>query len=240
MLGLLPRLCLGQTPHTAKVCIDHYPPFSYFEQGEAKGAMLDALTLIGQQVGFRPVATPNTPFARCLRMAEAGLVDFMVSLMPTSERLQYMVMFPYAEPESLRLISRIDLAEEPDSLAQVLTLRLGLINGYQYPTQLSSHPMTLLAPTPVAGLRLLDSRRIDVLMLNRTVASHLVEQHAARYKLLETEVFREENVNSIGLSRKSWLFPQAAQVAAAIETLRAQGTFEQLIAQHQRGQADPQ
>lgn len=234
---LLPSLGLGQVVKTAKVCIDNYPPFSYFDQGQPRGAMLDALVLIGQEVGFQPVATPNTPFARCLRMAEAGLVDFMVSLMPTSERLQYMVMFPYAEPESLRLISRVDLTDEPRTQSQILGFRLGLINGYQYPAHLSEHPLTLLAPTPEAGFRLLDSRRIDLLILNQSVATHLVDQQPERYKLLQAQLYREENVNSIGLSRKSWLYPKSDKVGAAIDTLRAQGTFDQLIEQHQQRQS---
>lgn len=198
--------------------------------------MLDALTLIGQQLGFTPVASPNTPFARCLRMAEAGLVDFMVSLMPTRERLEYMVMFPYAEPEALRLISRADLTDEPQSEQQILGLRLGLINGYQYPTNLSEHPRTLLAPTTEAGLRMLDSRRIDLLILNQSVAAHLVNQQPTRYKLLAAALYRSANVNSIGLSRKSWLYPRAQQLGDAIGQLRDQGTFERLIDQHKQVQ----
>ena len=236
--GLLAGIAHAEPP-VATVCIDHYPPFTYFRDGKPQGAMLDALRTLGDMVGFELSVSDNTAFARCLRMMEAGKVDFMVSLMPTTERLAYMVMYPYAEPESLRLIARAGFSDEPENLEQVLALRVGLINGYEYPTEFQQVKASVLAPTPEAGLRLLDANRIDVLVLNESVASHLASRpqsdhhnRPAAYKLLNTRIFREQNVNSIGLSRKSWLVAHNDKLHAAIAQLRSAGEFERLITLH--------
>lgn len=232
---------------TATVCIDHYPPFSYFVENQARGAMLDALTMVADEVGFTLAASVNTAFARCLRMMEAGKVDIMVSLMPTPERLEYMTMFAYSEPEALRMVARADFDQEPETTREILRLRVGLINGYEYPPEFAQHPMVIQAPQPDVGLRLLDARRIDILVLNESVAAHLVNQAAAAgnqrnvsYKLLQATFLREQNVNSIGIAKASWLNNHTDQIGAVIKRLRNTGEFERLIKKHQAELAQTQ
>ncbi|AFV00605.1 substrate-binding periplasmic protein [Simiduia agarivorans] len=225
---------------TATVCIDHYPPFTYFVNNKAQGAMIDALKMIADEVGFSLAVSVNTAFARCLRMMQAGKMDLMVSLMPTPERLEYMTMFAYSEPEALRMVARADFDGEPETALDILRLRVGLINGYEYPPEFERHPMVIQAPQPEAGLRLLDARRIDILVLNESVAAHLVDQAAAAgnqrtaiYKLLKATFLREQNVNSIGVAKASWLHGRKDQIGASIARLRAAGEFERLIEKHQ-------
>lgn len=225
---------------TATVCIDHYPPFSYFVGNQAKGAMIDALSIIADEVGFTLEVSVNTAFARCLRMMQAGKMDLMVSLMPTPERLEYMSMFAYSEPEALRMVALADFDQEPETPVEIRQLRVGLINGYEYPPEFEQQTIVIQAPQPEVGLRLLDARRIDILVLNETVAEHLVHQasaagnqRTASYKLLQATFLREQNVNSIGLSKASWLHSRKDQISASIERLREAGEFQRLIKKHQ-------
>ena len=221
--------------YEAKVCIDNYPPLTYFVNGKATGAMIEALNIIGDKMGFSVIASPDTPFARCLRMAEAGLTDFMVSLIPTPERLAYMVMIPYAQVEPLRFIAL------ERNLQTIKLTRLGLVNGFLYPEEFHDKNLqTVLSPTAEAGIRLLRSNRIDVLLLNETVATHLVmhdqqtHQHLNQpIQLLPFSFQRESNANSIALSKKSPLMARVAELETIIVQLTEEGVFERLIEKHQ-------
>jgi polar amino acid transport system substrate-binding protein len=231
-----------EAPYQARVCIDDYPPLSYFVEDRATGAMIDALNIIGERMNFTVVPSPDTPFARCLRMAEAGLTDFVVSLIPTPERLVYLVMFPYAEIESLRFLVLANQKKVFDNLGKIKLARLGLVNGFQYPDEFHDKSLNVvLSPNAEAGVRLLRSHRIDILLLNHTVAQHLVKHELINRQfptqpiaLLPYEYVRDGNPNSIALSKKSPLMARQAELAATIEQMRRAGTFEQLIDKHQK------
>lgn len=231
-----------EVTYTARVCIDDYPPLSYFVDNRATGAMIDALNIIGERMNIAVLPSPDTPFARCLRMAEAGLTDFMVSLIPTPERLVYLEMFPYAEIEPLRFLVLADQKKVFDNLGKIKLARLGLVNGFQYPDEFHDKTLNVvLSPNAEAGVRLLRSHRIDILLLNQTVAQHLVKHELVNrqfptqpIKLLPYEYTREGNANSIALSKKSPLMARQEELAAIIEELRRDGTFELLIEKHQQ------
>lgn len=231
----------------ATLCVDNYPPFSYFNNDKPEGAMIDAMTLIAEEMDFELLFTPETPFARCLRMLDVGLADFMVSLMPTPERLSYMAMFPYSEPEPLRLIGRDDIDTDIATMADIAKLRIGLVNGFQYPNFFSDQNLyVVLSPTPEAGIRQIRAGRIDVLVLNETVALHLISfeksrttPYATTITLLELDLPRQENTNSIGISKKSKLIDRENELGLIISRMRANGVFDQLIEKHQEHRKKP-
>ncbi|UTA48780.1 transporter substrate-binding domain-containing protein [Simiduia sp. 21SJ11W-1] len=247
LLALLGPLTWAQAPspaagkNVAKLCIDDYPPLTYFVDGKATGAMIDTMNIIGQRLNITIEPTPNTPFARCLRMAEAGLADFMVSLVPTPERLEYLVMFPYADIEPLRFLTLKQFAHKYNDLKTIKLSRLGLVNGFLYPDEFHAETLSvLLAPTAEAGIRLLHSRRVDILLLNETIAVHLVKRDALKVQLRNQQVVmlpltyeRGGNANSIAISKKSKFIGLQDALAEVVEELKNDGTIDRLIEKYQ-------
>ncbi|BFM10753.1 hypothetical protein R50072_09060 [Simiduia litorea] len=234
----------AQAQQEARLCMDNYPPFTYFIGDKPAGAMVDALEIIAEEMQFKLKYTPNTPFIRCMRMAEAGLVDFVVSLLRTPERLNYLAMFPYSTPEPSRFIVQTQMLGNLKEEKDILPLRVGLIKGFLYPKFFSGNDLHIeSSSTPEAGIRKLRANQIDVLALNETVALHILQHEKNKHEtpekpiaLLDFFISWEEDSNVIGLSKKSKLITREEEIAGIIETMRIDGTFTKLIELHKKNQ----
>ncbi|MDN3638886.1 transporter substrate-binding domain-containing protein [Simiduia curdlanivorans] len=234
----------AQAQQEATLCMDNYPPFTYFIEGKPTGAMVDALEIIAEKMQFTLNYTPNTPFIRCMRMAEAGLVDFVVSLLRTPERMNYLAMFPYSSPEPSRFIVQTKMLGSLKEEKDILPLRVGLIKGFLYPKFFRNSDLLIeTSSTPEAGIRKLRANQIDALALNETVALHILQSEKNKHDtskepiaLLDFFVPWDEDSNVIGLSKKSKLISREEEISAYIEAMRIDGTFIKLIDHHKKHQ----
>lgn len=224
----------------AILCMDNYPPFTYFNEGKPVGAMVDAMKIIAQRLHFTLKFTPKTPFVRCLRMAKAGKIDFVVSLMQTPERLTYMEMFPYASEEPGRLVVLKGTFGHISSEVDTLNLKIGLVKGFSYTDTFHKNRVDqVFSSSPEVGVRQLRAGRIDALLLNESVAKYLVQSEVEEkvisvmpIELLELVIPGNQNVNFIAISKKSNVALQLRRFAGQIETMRKDGTFTRLIDYH--------
>lgn len=152
-----------------------FPPYT----GEALvggGFFVRAMTAAFERAGYAP-RTTFFPWTRALQVARHAEVDGIAGLWRTAEREQWLA---YSDPVVsndigfyMRRDRRVVLKELADIKAQ--GLRVGVVRGYAQPKALLELNLTFQETADDAnGLRMLAAGRMDVVVIDKAVAHHLL------------------------------------------------------------------
>ena len=118
---------------TIQVAYTEWFPYTYTENGQAKGFEIETTRAVFARMGFRPEFSAY-PWKRCLANLENGKSALVVSLLKTREREEYTIY-----PEEHISVSRTVFAARKDhvpdyagDLAALRGMRVGVIMGFSY------------------------------------------------------------------------------------------------------------
>ena len=118
-------------------CLDNYPNrHNYPPQGEPYGPTVDLMRELARRSGFALTFSPNTPFARCLKLMRDGKTDLMIRLNYSDERHDYMHLIPYVRAARAEHLYLLNQHSDISEFAQLNRLTIGVIRGYIYNAEL--------------------------------------------------------------------------------------------------------
>jgi polar amino acid transport system substrate-binding protein len=229
-LGLGLALALHAPAHARKLVLaaTEYPP--YYGQNLDRGGPVVELTAAALRAGGHEVEVQFMPWVRALKSGEQGQVDGLIGVWHSPERE---ASFHYSDPVVSNRIVLCRLAGAlPERFTGFDALRpytIGVVRGYADPPGLSAAGVKTEAVThDLQNLRKLVAGRIDLVLIDSRVATHLIDRHlpqsAARIRCLQPPV--QEHPQYLVVSRR---VPDGAAIIAdfnrRLQQLRRSGEF---------------
>ncbi|ABL99218.1 ABC transporter substrate-binding protein [Shewanella amazonensis] len=178
---LLPLWGIAQEPKTLTLVATDLPPF-YAESldhfGPVAVLVLEALQRRGYQVELK-----FYPFIRATALIKAGKADAIIGLWYRAERESWAY---YSRP--LQGTEIVFMARKQDhigyhQLSELQDKRIGISRGYANPAAIASNKLhTEEADSDETNLRKLLLGRVDLIVISRNVAQHLIAHSPAEYQ----------------------------------------------------------
>lgn len=228
LLCFFSALVMSEQPEL-EWCLDDFPNrHSYPSHGSPYGPTVDFMQELAKRADIRIRFSPNTPFARCLRLMEQGKTDLMTSLNTSPDRQAFMHLIPYdhARPEVLYL--RHD-ANDVWSVSELNTLHLMVIRGYTYNAAVlnlvAEHGQTIEVDSLESGLTMLLLGRANALLAPSQSSRNLIQSNSRYHDQFKTASLKfqlsEPRYVHLGLSQKSPHAHLKQQLLDAIESMVA-------------------
>lgn len=210
-------------------CLDELPPRHYFENGIAKGPLVDLMQRLATQADFELRFSPPTPPSRCLLKMKTGKTDLMTGLLFSAERAAYIKMLPFGEAKSASAFIRKDTVF-PDPNNFIAGATLVVLQDRVYPAHvmqtLNAQARVIYAPTMEAALAMLWHGDADILLGPQHITEFEISKNP-RYqqavvlspKQLEN---RERTVSYLGISRASPHADLAEKIQAVLKQMEQQ------------------
>lgn len=168
------RASEAPTPRTVTLSTTEFPPYC----GAALpggGTSTRIVTEAFQRAGYA-VEIRWLPWARALDYGKAGTVDGVLCIWHAPEREAF---FLYSAPlpgNEIGFFRRRDRPVQYQSLSDLRGLRIGIVRGYANPTAFNAAALpTEEAVDDLTNLRKLVAGRIDLALIDRGVALHLID-----------------------------------------------------------------
>jgi polar amino acid transport system substrate-binding protein len=243
MRGLLLSLLLLVSAVTAaqplpvlQWCLDNYPNrHNYPVQGQPYGPTVDLMRELARRSGFELSFSPNTPFARCLKLMQDGQTDLMIRLNYSDERNSYMHLIPYVRSARAEYLYLLDQHKDIHDMAQLSRLTIGVIRGYIYNAELpniliKNSKNVVEIDTEDSAMTMLLYKRVDAVIAPMQTTEHVINSNAkfkGAIKIASLEFpFQRNMYVHIGLSRKSRHAGLLPQIQDAIKSMEQDGLIQ--------------
>ncbi|MCP5162103.1 MAG: transporter substrate-binding domain-containing protein [Hahellaceae bacterium] len=210
------------------VALNHAPPYRILEKGAASGLYIEIFNALIKELGWQ-VHYEEVPFRRALKMLEDGQADVMLGPVRKPEREQYIdFSIPAFPPErrlfvvnrpSMRIFKYSDLAGK----------KIGVLRGSVYFEPFDSD-LDLLKETGTDYrnlLAMLSKDYLDVVVVPELLSVAL--QKEMNLDMTTSEFFVPGETSYIGVSRKSSLMNRLAEIRWALDEIKFDKTYEQLL-----------
>ena len=225
----------AQTPVEARMCADHYPPFTIYEESEGPptGSLVNIIREVTDALGFTLSFTPETPFRRCLSMMSSGKVDIMGGLLYSDARAKYIYLFPYLTKSKKSFFARKDSPLDIQRFEDLRGLSIGTTLGHQYWPEFDQAESLFYKSSAAHvndNFRRLLAGRIDLVIATERQALFLLADnpdYAGKFKV-QPFSFTGENTVYIGVSKQSELAKHKDRLEAMIHQLLTSQAFERI------------
>lgn len=223
---------------TIRVAYTEWFPYTYTEDGLARGFEIDILTAVLGRMGLAP-AFSALPWKRCLAHLENGKTDLVVSMLKSPEREPYTI-FPEEHISLSRTVfaARADQAPAYDGDLEALRgLRIGVFLGFSYGPAFDAAGFLDKDPAvdTSALIEKLMARRDDLIAENQAVIKAL----ARRMGVLDRLVFLAPPVHHqrlyVGFSRAKGLEGLAGEFSRALKAFKDSGDYRAVLARYGLG-----
>ncbi|WP_343561469.1 substrate-binding periplasmic protein [Kiloniella sp. b19] len=214
--------------------VDESPPFAgkdLLQNGYSTHLLTTALDRLGYAYKIR-----FAPWERVLTEGRNGTIHLVSDIWRTPERDKHFVFSAPILHNKLKIISRAGLTPAPASPDHLQGLRVGLVQGFEYPDKLLDDPgiQKEFAPNDTANLQKLVNGRIDVTIIDESVARFILRRLAVR----EDRFFIPDRSISMtpmhmALSRKAPGSPELMkEIDCELAKMSGDGTVMALKTQH--------
>ncbi|NDV23728.1 ABC transporter substrate-binding protein [Desulfovibrio sp. JC022] len=186
------------------IATDHFPPYSYEENGTAKGIQIELAKVIFDKMNVR-LEVPVLPWERAILMAESRKIDGLFGVRKTEERMRWLI-FP-EEPTfevSTVIFKRKD---DPFVYAGINSLQnktIGVIGGYTYGDQFDKS--NIFKRAKVANLKQnflkLLAGRIDLVVSYQDVGDYILKDINLQNRIVACSVPVHKTPFYIAFARK--------------------------------------
>jgi polar amino acid transport system substrate-binding protein len=212
-LAALATPAWSMTPIT--LAATEFPPYTG-ENLRGQGFLTRAIALAFESAGYL-AQTHFYPWNRALQLTQTGQVDGISAIWRTTEREQWLA---FSDPIVNNEIGFYALAERGPLLLKLSDikarqLKVGVVRGYALPKALLDlQPQLQETLNDATGLRMLAARRMDLMLVDRAVAHHILADAAfsPRTSLVWQNIVVEAMPLHLALRRDS---PRHAQQLAA-------------------------
>lgn len=238
-LCLLLLVCLSPLAQAERLRLvsDEWAPYLYQVNGRPAGIDYEVTTEVFRRLGVE-VDWEFMPWKRSLAMVEQGLADGVMDIFEIDARKPFMV-FP-EEPMSTVEFVLFQATDRPHAikrLEDLAGLTVGTSPGYFYGKPFNDSPLFRreAAPTHEANFGKLLLGRVDVLVTDRRVGRHLIQQLALAGKVQPLALVIDRQPQYLGLARKPGRERLAAEFSKALRQFKKEPAFAAIQARYENG-----
>ena len=220
---------------TIVLATTEYPPY-YGEHLEGQGVLVEIIIAAYERAGYT-VTIDFLPWARALRDAQEGRYDGMFTLWHRPERDEWFVFSAPMMPNVTGFYKRTEAAISFESLEDLAAYRIGAVRGYVNPPEFEQAPYLRIeeADDDATNLRKLYAERVDLIMIDRVLARHLINTQYPEYRQhlewLEPALIVDPQYLVISKLAPDYQ-TKLADFNAGLTSITADGTLEDLLAKH--------
>ena len=212
-----------------------YPPY-YGPNLTNQGPITEIVVSAYKKVGYR-VNITYVPWARALETVKAGKAEGLYGAWYSAERTQWFVYSHQLLSNEIVLYKHKGTAPETfTSYSDLQPYKIGIVRGYRNPPAFdAAHLRTDVADTDATNLKKLAAKRIDLILIDRETATHLLQHELPEYRehLEAVEPPVEVVPMHLIISKKAEDYQtKMDDFNQGLELLSAAGVVEAILKQH--------
>jgi polar amino acid transport system substrate-binding protein len=239
LLTALLLLCLSKFAQAEKLRIvtEPWAPYVYEENGKVLGLDYETTAIVFKRLGI-DVEWQFLPWKRCLAMLEQGLADGALDIFHSDER-DATLLYP-SEPLSDVEFVMFHANARPHpfrTLDELAGLTVGTSPGYLYSQAFSESPLfnRETAPTHEANFGKLHLGRIDLLITDRRVGRHVLEQMQLGDQITENPLVISRESQYLAVRRNAGMDLLVQRFGAELKRFKREPGYAELSARYGAG-----
>lgn len=228
--------CLSLTAHGEKLRIvtEPWAPYVYEKDGKALGLDYETTAIVFQRLGIE-VEWHFLPWKRCLAMLETGQADGALDIFHSDER-DNTLLYP-SEPLSDVEFVMFYANERPhpfQTLKDLQGLTIGTSPGYLYSKDFSESQLFRREPAPTheANFGKLLRGRIDLLITDRRVGLHLLNELGIRDKITQNPQVISRQSQFLAVRRNAGMDLLVQRFGAELKRFKREPAYAELSARY--------
>lgn len=218
-------------PLQVTVGLNHAPPYRIVQDDGVRGFYVEIFDVIAKRLGWE-VVYREAPFRRVLWMMETGVADIMLGPLKTEQRAQYMEFVVAAFPPEPKLFFYHRAENRIDSYGDLTNKRIGVLRGSSYFHEFDQDEGLIKEPVGDYEnlMHMLARDYLDVVIAPEMVGRYTASRFGINLRVSPFSVPGE--VSYIALSKKSPLLGRADGIAEALQAMRDDGTFANILTRY--------
>ncbi|KHK65173.1 amino acid ABC transporter substrate-binding protein [Pseudomonas fluorescens] len=233
---ILLLLCLSFTAQAEKLRIvtEPWAPYVYEENGKILGLDYETTAIVFKRLGI-DVEWQLLPWKRCLAMLEQGLADGALDIFQSDERdalllypseplsdVEFVMFYANARPHPFRTLDDLD------------GLTIGTSPGYLYSQAFreSTRFKRETAPTHEANFGKLQLGRIDLLITDRRVGRHVLNELRLGDQITENPVVVSRQSQYLAVRRRAGMDLLVQRFGAELKRFKHEPAYAELSARY--------
>ena len=241
LLTVILFTCLSFTARAEKLRIvtEPWAPYVYEENGKKLGLDYETTAIVFKRQGIE-VEWQFLPWKRCLSMLEQGQADGALDIFHSVER-DATLLYP-SEPLSQVQFVMFYANARPHPFSTLDGLRglsVGTSPGYLYSTDFSESTLFTREPAPSheANFGKLVRGRIDLLITDRRVGQHLIDELNLRDEITENPLIISEQSQYLAVRRNAGMDLLVQRFGAELKRFKREPAYAELSARYGAGPA---
>ncbi|QBZ92343.1 transporter substrate-binding domain-containing protein [Pseudomonas viciae] len=236
LLTALLLLCLSMTARAEKLRIvtEAWAPYVYEENGKILGLDYETTAIVFKRLGI-DVEWQLLPWKRCLAMLEQGLADGALDIFHSNER-DTMLLYPSEPLSDVEFVMFYANARPHPfrTLDDLGGLTIGTSPGYLYSQAFSESPLFKreTAPTHEANFGKLQLGRIDLLITDRRVGRHVLEQMQLGDQITENPTVVSRQSQYLAVRRSAGMDLLVQRFGAELKRFKREPAYAELSARY--------
>ena len=228
---------LGETLH---IVTEPWAPYVYVEDGQARGLDYDTTAIIFERLGI-DVKWEFLPWKRCLSMLKQGQADGALDIFQRGER-DDLLLYP-SEPLSdvEWVLFYANARPHPFlTLEDLRGLTIGVSPGYLYGKDFEASTLFTREPAPSheANFGKLLLGRIDLVITDRRVGQHVLDQLMARDQITQSPTVLSREAQYLALRKNAGMDLLVQRFGAELKRFKREPAYAELVARY-TGEAIP-
>ena len=236
LLSVILLTCLSVAARGEKLRIvtEPWAPYVYEQGGKNLGLDYETTAIVFQRLGIE-VEWQFLPWKRCLSMLETGQADGALDIFHSAER-DATLLYP-SEPLSDVEFVMFYANERPHpfkSLEQLKGLTIGTSPGYLYSPDFSQSDLFVREPAPTheANFGKLVRGRIDLLITDRRVGQHLLDELNIRDLITENPTIISRQSQFLAVRRNAGMDLLVQRFGAELKRFKREPAYAELSARY--------
>ncbi|MBC3775986.1 transporter substrate-binding domain-containing protein [Pseudomonas sp. SWRI99] len=217
-----------------RIVTEPWAPYVYEEDGRSLGLDYETTAIVFKRLGI-DVEWQFLPWKRCLSMLESGQADGALDIFHSDER-DATLLYP-SEPLSDVEFVMFYANERPhpfNALEQLKGLTIGTSPGYLYSPDFSQSDLFTREPAPTheANFGKLVRGRIDLLITDRRVGQHLLDQLGLRAQISENPTVISRQSQFLAVRRNAGMDLLVQRFGAELKRFKREPAYAELSARY--------
>ncbi|MCF4996176.1 transporter substrate-binding domain-containing protein [Pseudomonas syringae] len=217
-----------------RIVTEPWAPYVYEDGGKNLGLDYETTAIVFKRLGIE-VEWQFLPWKRCLSMLETGQADGALDIFHTDER-DATLLYP-SEPLSDVEFVMFYANDRPHPFSRLEDLKgltIGTSPGYMYSQDFSESTLFTREPAPTheANFGKLVRGRIDLLITDRRVGQHLLDELNIRDLITENPVVISRQSQFLAVRRNAGMDLLVARFGAELKRFKREPAYAQLIARY--------
>ena len=236
LLSVILLTCLSVAARGEKLRIvtEPWAPYVYEQGGKNLGLDYETTAIVFQRLGIE-VEWQFLPWKRCLSMLETGQADGALDIFHSAER-DATLLYP-SEPLSDVEFVMFYANERPhpfNTLEQLKGLTIGTSPGYLYSPDFSQSQLFTREPAPTheANFGKLVRGRIDLLITDRRVGQHLLDELDIRDLITENPTVISRQSQFLAVRRNAGMDLLVQRFGAELKRFKREPAYAELSARY--------